>query len=174
MAELGLTARSLEMLLGDWRNSGAAYEALAERVRLLILDGRIAVDTRLPRARCVFEPSVFVVADRLAEVPDVPLLVLRVPVVGVFDNFTLKLHRVPHDGGAHAHDLFGFVRDDHLGVLGTIFGLCLVAVASARRKRVVGIRDSSNEVARREARAEQEHRFGLVRSLLSRAKGNAE
>ena len=55
MAELGLTARSLELLLGDWRNSGAAYEALAERVRLLILDGRIAVDTRLPAERDLAE-----------------------------------------------------------------------------------------------------------------------
>ena len=46
-----LTARSLELLLGDWRGTGSAYEALAERIRLLIVDGRIAVDTRLPAER---------------------------------------------------------------------------------------------------------------------------
>ena len=51
MADLTLTARSLDLLLGDWRGAGSAYEALAERIRLLILDGRIAVDTRLPAER---------------------------------------------------------------------------------------------------------------------------
>jgi DNA-binding transcriptional MocR family regulator len=55
MADLALTARSLEMLLGDWRGSGSAYEALAERIRLLIVDGRIGVDTRLPAERDLAE-----------------------------------------------------------------------------------------------------------------------
>ena len=48
-------ARSLELLLGDWRGPGSAYEALAERIRLLIVDGRIAVDTRLPAERDLAE-----------------------------------------------------------------------------------------------------------------------
>ena len=52
MAETVLTARSVENLLGDWRAGGAAaYLALAERIRLLVLDGRIPVDTRLPAER---------------------------------------------------------------------------------------------------------------------------
>ncbi|MET1017758.1 MAG: PLP-dependent aminotransferase family protein [Leifsonia flava] len=52
MAETVLTARSVENLLGDWRAGGAAaYLALAERIRLLMLDGRIPVDTRLPAER---------------------------------------------------------------------------------------------------------------------------
>jgi DNA-binding transcriptional MocR family regulator len=51
MSDLALSARSLELLLGDWRGTGSAYESLAERVRLLILDGRIGVDTRLPAER---------------------------------------------------------------------------------------------------------------------------
>lgn len=55
MADITLTARSLELLLGDWRGSGSAYEALAERIRLLIVDGRIAVDTRLPAERDLAE-----------------------------------------------------------------------------------------------------------------------
>jgi DNA-binding transcriptional MocR family regulator len=55
MADLTLTARSLELLLGDWRGPGSAYEALAERIRLLIVDGRIAVDTRLPAERDLAE-----------------------------------------------------------------------------------------------------------------------
>ena len=50
---VSLSARLLAQLLGDWRatDSGAAYFALSERVRLLILDGRIALGTRLPAER---------------------------------------------------------------------------------------------------------------------------
>ena len=55
MAESTLSARALETLLGDWRGDGSAYQALAERIRLLILDGRIPVDTRLPAERDLAE-----------------------------------------------------------------------------------------------------------------------
>lgn len=55
MTGLVITARSLQLLLGDWRGTGSAYESLAERVRLLILDGRIGVDTRLPAERDLAE-----------------------------------------------------------------------------------------------------------------------
>ena len=69
MADLALSARSLEILLGDWRGSGSAYESLAERIRLLIVDGRIAVDTRLPAER---QSSLVL---RLALLTPLPLLV---------------------------------------------------------------------------------------------------
>lgn len=53
MTDATLSARALENLLGDWRGAarGTAYLALAERVRLLILDGRVSVETRLPAER---------------------------------------------------------------------------------------------------------------------------
>ncbi|NYD68258.1 MocR-like transcription factor YczR [Agromyces atrinae] len=51
MASASITARSLSTLLGDWQGAGAQYAALADRVRLLVLDGRIPVDTRLPAER---------------------------------------------------------------------------------------------------------------------------
>ena len=38
-------------LLGDWRNGGSDYSALAERIRLLVIDGRIKAGSRLPSER---------------------------------------------------------------------------------------------------------------------------
>ncbi|WP_082717100.1 PLP-dependent aminotransferase family protein [Microterricola viridarii] len=44
-------ARTLATLIGEWREAGPAYGALADRIRLLVIDGRIPVDTRLPAER---------------------------------------------------------------------------------------------------------------------------
>jgi len=48
-----LSARTLALLTDGWRGSGgtAAYLALADRIRLLVLDGRIALGARLPAER---------------------------------------------------------------------------------------------------------------------------
>jgi len=46
-----LSARAFATEIGDWRSTGPAYLALADRVRLLVLDGRIAIGTRLPAER---------------------------------------------------------------------------------------------------------------------------
>lgn len=46
-----LSARALALLMVDWRAAGPAYLALADRVRLLVLDGRIPLGTRLPAER---------------------------------------------------------------------------------------------------------------------------
>lgn len=46
-----LSASTLGHLLGDWRDTGSALRALAERIRLLLLDGRITSGTRLPAER---------------------------------------------------------------------------------------------------------------------------
>ena len=48
-----LSARSLDLMLDGWRATTAmpAYEALADRIRLLVLDGRVAPGVRLPAER---------------------------------------------------------------------------------------------------------------------------
>jgi DNA-binding transcriptional MocR family regulator len=47
-----LSARALATLLSDWRGaSSSAYAALAGRIRLLIMDGRIPLGTRIPAER---------------------------------------------------------------------------------------------------------------------------
>ncbi|MCU1632059.1 MAG: GntR family transcriptional regulator [Micrococcaceae bacterium] len=46
-----LPARRLATELGTWRTTGPAYVALADRLRLLTLDGRIPLGTRLPAER---------------------------------------------------------------------------------------------------------------------------
>jgi len=48
-----LSARALASILGTWRGLGGvpAYAALADRIRLLVLDGRLALGTRMPAER---------------------------------------------------------------------------------------------------------------------------
>ncbi|MDQ4501046.1 PLP-dependent aminotransferase family protein [Sinomonas sp. ASV322] len=47
----GITAARLASVLGPWRSKGPAYSALADRIRLVSLDGRLAHGTRLPAER---------------------------------------------------------------------------------------------------------------------------
>ena len=47
----GLSGPHLARLLGAWRSSGPAYAALARALRLLVLDGRLPLRTRLPGER---------------------------------------------------------------------------------------------------------------------------
>ena len=47
----GLSGPHLARLLGEWRSSGPAYAALARALRLLVLDGRLPLRTRLPGER---------------------------------------------------------------------------------------------------------------------------
>lgn len=51
MANIG--ARRLAVQMRGWREppAGAAYLALADRIRLLVIDGRVAIGTRLPAER---------------------------------------------------------------------------------------------------------------------------
>jgi len=51
MSDNQLSARALESKLGEWRTDGSAYRGLADRIRLLALDGRLTAGTRLPAER---------------------------------------------------------------------------------------------------------------------------
>lgn len=46
-----VSSRALVQLLDDWRGPGAAYAALADRIRLLIIDGRVPLAARVPAER---------------------------------------------------------------------------------------------------------------------------
>ena len=46
-----VTGRRLARELGEWRSNAPAYKALAERVRVLLLDGRLSSGARLPAER---------------------------------------------------------------------------------------------------------------------------
>ena len=47
----GISARIIDSLLAEWRTDAHAYLSLSDRLRLLILDGRIPVGARLPSER---------------------------------------------------------------------------------------------------------------------------
>src|SRR3954449_9512773 len=47
----GLSGPHLARLLGAWRSARPAYVALAAAIRLLVLDGRLPLRTRLPGER---------------------------------------------------------------------------------------------------------------------------
>ncbi|GAB3611120.1 PLP-dependent aminotransferase family protein [Humibacter ginsengiterrae] len=51
MASTSIGSRSLLELLGEWRADGPSYEALADRIRLLVIDGRLLSGIRLPAER---------------------------------------------------------------------------------------------------------------------------
>ena len=51
MASSFISSRALIELLGEWRGAGATYEALADRIRLLLIDGRLLSGVRLPAER---------------------------------------------------------------------------------------------------------------------------
>jgi DNA-binding transcriptional MocR family regulator len=57
MPPLLLSARAAGVLLAHWRDgsTGTAYEALADAIRVLVIDGRIAVGARLPAERQLAE-----------------------------------------------------------------------------------------------------------------------
>lgn len=46
-----VTGRRLARELGEWRSAGPAYRALADRVRVLLMDGRLSSGARLPAER---------------------------------------------------------------------------------------------------------------------------
>jgi DNA-binding transcriptional MocR family regulator len=50
-ADRGLSGPHLARLLGSWRSTGPAYAALARALRLLVLDGRLPLRTRVPGER---------------------------------------------------------------------------------------------------------------------------
>src|SRR4051812_1276961 len=47
----GVSGPHLARLLGEWRSSGPAYASLSRALRLLVLDGRLPLRTRLPGER---------------------------------------------------------------------------------------------------------------------------
>ncbi|MCX9191635.1 hypothetical protein C3Y87_09445 [Carbonactinospora thermoautotrophica] len=51
MADRVISGRHLARLLGSWRTGAPAYIALADAIRLLVLDGRLPLRTRLPGER---------------------------------------------------------------------------------------------------------------------------
>ena len=102
---ISLTARALVARLDEWRSAAPAYRALADRIRLLILDGRIAVGTRLPAERelaAQLGVSRTTIAAAYAELRELGVLestrgsgsIARLPAGRLLDH---GIGREPHD-----------------------------------------------------------------------------
>src|SRR3954464_5612414 len=74
--------------------------------------GLSAVDARLPGVAGLHEAAVLALEGVLAHVPDVALLVLRIPVVGPLDRPSVLGDGVADDGALHAENPFGPTQDD--------------------------------------------------------------
>jgi len=110
--------------------------------------GLCAVDARLPGS---FGGHLAVVEllRVLAEVPDVPVRVLRVPVVRVLLHLPVLRQDIVHDERVDAEDPLRFVRDRHLGAADVPFGVRLaVHPAASVAHRPVRIVDVGREVLR--------------------------
>src|SRR3954469_843213 len=113
-------------------------------------DSRVgAVDACLPRAFLRLGLSVLVLGRVLAEVPEVALAVLGVPVEGVLLDLAVLAHLVVDDASLDPHDRLGPIRDGHDhargGALGVGFPIDPAAAGTHGPVRVV---DLGREVGR--------------------------
>src|SRR5207247_8051279 len=126
-------------------------ESLAGRVVLLPVgvarlgvarddDSRLsAFDPRLPGVACLDEAAVLELEGVFAHVPDVALLVLRVPVEGPLDRASVLGDRVPDDGALDAEDPFGPMGDHLVVGLWGRSADALVVEGRARLERQVAV-----------------------------------
>lgn len=190
------TARALASMLGEWRpasRSGSPlplYEALAERIRLLILDGRITLGSRLPAERLLAEHeglSRTTVASAYARLRELGYLqslrgsgsVARLPVLvdgratgigerpepGILDFSKATMPAIPlvAEAAREAVELL----PAHLGETGfDALGLTAVRQAIADRYTARGLPTTADEVM---ITLGAQHAIALVaRTLLSR------
>src|SRR5205823_4402471 len=112
-------------------------------------DSRLgAVDPRLPRVACLNEMSVLQLQRVLAHVPDVALLVLRVPVEGPLDRAPVFGNRIPDDCAADAEDPLGLTSHDLIVGLRSLSTNPLVVKNRAGLERPVPVVDGGDEVRR--------------------------
>jgi hypothetical protein len=97
---------------------------------------------------CLDEAAVLQLERGLAHVPDVALLVLRIPVECPLDRLPVLGDRVPHDRGRDAEDLLGCMRDDLVVGLRGRSADALVMKPRARLERQVTVVDRRDEVRR--------------------------
>src|SRR5215470_2529611 len=105
--------------------------------------GLCAAYAGLPGAGGVGELAGLVVegSGGLAEVPDVAVLVLGVPVVGVLVELAVAEHGVVHDHRRDAQDRFGVTGDLGKVAFGSVLGVAVVGGARAGREREVRVVD---------------------------------
>ena len=115
-----------------------------------------SIDARLPRPGGGYALPVLHLARLLAEVPDVPLGILREPVERVFGQVSLEENLIVHDRDCHAEDRLRLARDFNGVRLHAVGRLGPVLERGAGDERIVGIVDDSDELA---CAGERWHRY---------------
>src|SRR5919108_1739304 len=165
-SRLNRAQRLLVGALGDRDGSAAPQHAgLIERVARVVLlailvallrvarhdDSRLrALDAALPGVAHLDEVAVLELARVLPHVPDVPVLVLGVPVEGLLDRPPVGGDGVAHHRAGDTENLNRPWGDDHVVPLGggAVLRHALVVEAGARLEREVRVVDRGDEVRR--------------------------
>jgi len=77
---------------------------------------RCAIHAGQPCPGCPYHYAVLELFGIFAHIPDVPILILRKIIKGVFNYLTIDRRCVPYDDAVHAKDLFNVMGDDELVV----------------------------------------------------------
>ncbi|WP_298227167.1 PLP-dependent aminotransferase family protein [Gryllotalpicola sp.] len=182
-----LSARQLVTLLGEWQSDAAAYEALADRIRLLAIDGRLLPGTRLPSERELAERlgrSRTTVVSAYRALREAGYLesrqgsgsVLRLPAAGVdageasrdesLINFSMATPQALPDLMDHVERAGSALRSN-LGLTGVDFvGLPVLRAAIAKRYTDRGLPTSPEQIV---VTAGAQHAIGIIgKALLGR------
>ena len=114
----------------------------------MIIPGFIIIDARGEGACQGDRTSIFKFSCVLAEVPNVALSVLRIPIEGIFRQHAIEINHIVNFGTGDTHDHFGFVGDDEIVVYEAILGLPFINKGLTGWQRKERIGHVSHEIGR--------------------------
>src|SRR5215813_3257466 len=112
-----------------------AIEIADDRIRLHDDSRFVVIHARGEGASQGDRTPIFKFGCILAEIPNVALLVLRIPIEGIFRQHAIEINYIVDLSAGDAHDHFGFVGDDEIVVNKAILTLPFVKKGLTRWQR---------------------------------------